>query len=57
MDIEASLIEGEPDVRSASTRLTRYLDQQWTDSVELLREAADLGSLCCQIFLEASDPG
>ena len=53
MDIEATLEEGNPDVHSAVTTRTRYIDQQWTDRLELLQEAADRGSLCCQIFLAA----
>ena len=54
MDIEARLLSGEPDVRRAETRATRYVDQRWTGDLLLLRDAARRGSLCSQLLLEAS---
>jgi 8-oxo-dGTP diphosphatase len=52
MDLEARVIAGEPDVALATTTATRYVDQCWTDRLELLAEAAAKGSLCSQILLE-----
>lgn len=54
MDIEANLVEGEPDVYAATTTTTRYVDQKWSNGVEILMPAAARGSLCCAILLEAS---
>lgn len=54
MDIEATVVEGEPDVYAATTTATRYVDQKWASDVEILSEAAARGSLCCTILLEAS---
>jgi ADP-ribose pyrophosphatase YjhB (NUDIX family) len=53
MDIEARLISGEPDCRNASTRNTRYVEQLWAVSIDLLREGAARGSLCCRIVLDS----
>lgn len=52
MDVEARLIGGEPDVHRAQTQATRYVDQQWTDQLELLVPGAERGSVCSQILLE-----
>ena len=54
LDFEARLVSGEPDVRAAQGPGTRYVDQQWTERLELLDEGAARGSLCCQIFLDAA---
>ncbi len=54
MDIEARVGAGEPDVASATTDATRYVAQQWVESVEILRRGAALGSLCCQIMIDAA---
>ncbi len=53
MDIEATVVEGEPDVYAATTMSTRYVDQKWARELGVLREAAEKGSLCCRILLEA----
>lgn len=52
MDIEAKLIGKEPDVLSAVTENTKYVDQIWTNDFKLLVEAASKGSLCSQIILD-----
>mgnify|MGYP006199683239 CR=1 FL=1 len=52
-DLEAELDAGEPDVRAARTENTSYVEQRWTHSPELLREAAVRGSVCSRILLEA----
>jgi hypothetical protein len=54
MDIEAVFAGPEPNCRAANTDATRYVAQQWTSDLELLRPAASSGSLCCQILLERS---
>lgn len=55
MDLEARVISGEPDVHSARTTATAYIDQRWSNSVDLLRDAAARGSLCSRILIEATD--
>ena len=55
MDLEAELLEGQPDVEAATGSGTRYIEQRWTDDVETLREAAERGSLCCRILLARTD--
>ena len=54
MDIEASVLSGEPGVEAAITISTRYVDQRWTSDLSLLRDAASRGSLCCEILLEVT---
>src|SRR5688572_14961912 len=54
MDIEATVVEGEPDVYAATTTSTRYVDQKWAGDVGVLSEAAARGSLCCRILLEST---
>jgi 8-oxo-dGTP diphosphatase len=54
MDIEAIVVSGEPDVLSATTPSTRYIDQRWVDDLETFVEAARRGSLCAQVLLDAS---
>jgi 8-oxo-dGTP diphosphatase len=53
MDLEAQVVEGNPDVRAARTTGTAYVDQRWTDDVTLLVPAARRGSVCSRILLEA----
>jgi ADP-ribose pyrophosphatase YjhB (NUDIX family) len=52
-DLEATVVRGEPDVTRATTDSTRYIAQQWVSDVEILREGAARGSLCCRILVEA----
>jgi 8-oxo-dGTP diphosphatase len=52
MDLEAELAGPEPSVQHATSEGTRYVDQVWTDNPDLLRPAAQRGSVCCQLFLE-----
>ena len=54
MDMEAILRKGEPDCQRASGTGTRYTDQLWTSDLDLLVAAAERGSLCCQILLDAA---
>ena len=54
MNFEARTHSGEPDVMAATGPGTRYVDQQWTDRLELLEEGAARGSLCCQIYLDVA---
>lgn len=54
MDIEARLVGPEPDVSRATTAATRYVGQQWTGDLLVLREAARKGSVCSQVLLEAA---
>lgn len=54
MDIEATVVSGEPRVDAATTTSTRYVDQRWTSELSLLRDAAGRGSLCCRILLESA---
>lgn len=53
MDLEAEVVTGHPDVHSAKTTGTAYIDQQWTTDPLLLAEAARRGSVCSRILLEA----
>lgn len=53
MDLEADVVEGEPDVRRADSAATVYVDQCWTTDATLLAEAARRGSVCSRILLEA----
>lgn len=52
MDIEAHLTGPSPSVHEAHPEGTKYVDQQWTEDLRLLREAAQQGSLCSQVLLE-----
>lgn len=52
MDIEARVASGDPDVRASTSAGTRYVDQKWTDRLEILADAAARGSLCSQILLD-----
>jgi ADP-ribose pyrophosphatase YjhB (NUDIX family) len=51
-DVEATIIAGEPDITLATTDATRYLAQRWAEDVEVLRDGAARGSLCCRIMVE-----
>ncbi len=54
MDIEARYAGAAPDVAKADTTGTRYVDQRWTEDLDVLVPAARMGSLCCRIALEAA---
>jgi ADP-ribose pyrophosphatase YjhB (NUDIX family) len=54
-DIEATIVVGEPDVTRATSDATRYVAQRWVDDVEILRDGATRGSLCCRILVDAWD--
>ena len=53
MDLEATVVAGEPSVEAARTGGTAYVDQRWTSDPRLLRDAAARGSVCSRILLEA----
>lgn len=53
MDIQAELKGIQPSVAKASTSGTKYTDQQWTSNYDILKEAAEKGSLCSRIFLKS----
>ena len=53
LEIKCKLLFGKPDVWRAETKATKYVDQRWTEDYSILKEAADMGSLCSQIFFEA----
>mgnify|MGYP001329846084 CR=1 FL=1 len=46
-----------PSVSEARPEGTAYVAQQWTEDPFLLQEAAQNGSLCSQVFLEAEEVG
>lgn len=52
MDISARVLEGTPDVHSATTSATRYVDQRWTTDLTIFVDAAARGSLCSRILLQ-----
>lgn len=52
MDLEAEVVEGEPDVNAADTAGTAYVEQRWTEDPRLLVEAARRGSVCSRILLD-----
>src|SRR5690606_9353858 len=43
VDIEAEVVEGEPDVNAAAPSGTAYVEQRWTEDPRLLVEAARSG--------------
>lgn len=49
---EASIAEGEPSVPQPHPEVTQYRTWKWATS-DILLPAADLGSLCCRLCLEA----
>lgn len=51
MHFKAILKEGEPDVRKAATKGTKYVDQKWTSDPKDLFPIAEKGSICVQLFL------
>jgi hypothetical protein len=53
MDLEARVVEGEPRVDAARTTGTAYVEQCWTADAGVLLEAAERGSVCSRILLEA----
>jgi hypothetical protein len=51
MDIEMTLVAGAPDCTQSNTKVTKYVEQKWTnDPMELMASAAE-GSCCSSIFL------
>ena len=54
MDIESTLVKGEPNVLNSLTTSTKYVDQKWTTDLSLFKDAAQKGSLCSQILLETN---
>jgi ADP-ribose pyrophosphatase YjhB (NUDIX family) len=48
---EARILAGEPRVPQPHPEVTQYRDWRWAPA-DLLLPAADLGSLCCRLFLE-----
>ena len=53
--VEAWLAAGEPSVPQARSGVTQYTQWRWGIARDL-EPAADLGSLCCRLFLEAEAP-
>lgn len=53
MEIQSELKGGEPSIENATTKGTKYVDQQWTSDYNLFKEAASKGSLCSRVFLES----
>lgn len=53
MDVVAKLVGKEPSVWEAPTNRTKYVQQQWTNDLSLLREAALKGSVCSRILLRS----
>jgi len=53
LEIKCKLLFGKPDVWRAETKATKYVDQRWTEDYSILQKAADMGSLCSQIFLDS----
>ncbi|MCW1907903.1 MAG: NUDIX domain-containing protein [Candidatus Saccharibacteria bacterium] len=52
MDVEMEISDGQqPDVHSATTEHTAYVDQKWSTDPEDLRASANGGSCCSSIFL------
>lgn len=53
MDIVVRLTGKEPSVWEAPTEQTKYVQQQWTNDLSLLQEAALKGSICSRILLHS----
>jgi len=52
MDVEMLVTEAAaPNVRKATTKNTKYVDQRWTEDPVILMAAAQNGSCCSSIFL------
>ena len=48
----ATIPQGEPRLDNPGNQGTRYVDWKWDDP-ESLQPAAEVGSLCCRLFLES----
>ena len=53
MDVVVRLVGKEPSVKEAPTKQTKYVQQQWTNDLSILEEAALKGSVCSRILLES----
>jgi len=53
-EYEAHVLRGTPAVPQADASMTQYVAVMFTDDPVVLREAAAMGSLCAQIFLESA---
>jgi hypothetical protein len=53
-DYEAAIVDGVPVVPQSGGSVTQYAAVRFTDDPQVLREAAQRGSLCAQIFLNAA---
>ena len=51
IDYECRLVSGEPDVNTAHTSGTKYVEQMWVKDPKILYDAAKKGSACVQLFL------
>lgn len=51
MDVVVKLAGKEPSVWEACTEQTKYVQQQWTNDLSILKEAASKGSICSRILL------
>jgi hypothetical protein len=56
-DYEASIVEGAPAVPQPGGAVTQYVAFRFTGDPAVLLEAARRGSVCAQIFLDASGRG
>jgi ADP-ribose pyrophosphatase YjhB (NUDIX family) len=55
-DYAATVVAGTVAVPQPDDSMTQYTEHQFTTDASILRPAADLGSLCAQIFLAAAGP-
>lgn len=53
MDVVARLVGKQPSVWAATTKDTKYVQQQWTNELTILKEAAIRGSVCSQVLLKS----
>lgn len=53
MDVVVRLVGKEPSVWEAPTEQTKYVQQQWTNDLSILEEAALKGSVCSRILLKS----
>lgn len=51
--LEATIDHGQPNVPQPHPEVTQYIDWQWAEPAAFI-PAADLGSLCCRLFLETA---
>jgi hypothetical protein len=56
-DYEAAIVAGVPAVPQPDRSMTQYTACRFTGDAASLHEAAARGSLCAQVFLDASEPG